>query len=35
VEGGRVVARLKHEVPGPEYDVTEFAAEIARPVAAV
>jgi hypothetical protein len=35
VEGGRVVARLKHEVPGPEYDVAEFAAEVAEPVAAV
>jgi glyoxylase-like metal-dependent hydrolase (beta-lactamase superfamily II) len=35
VEGGRVVARLKHEVPGPEYDVAEFAAEVAQPVAAV
>ncbi len=35
VEGGRVVARLKHEVPGPEFDVAEFAAEVAVPVAAV
>jgi len=35
VEGGRVVARLKHEVPGPEFEVAEFAAEIATPVAAV
>ena len=35
VEGGRVVARLKHEVPGPEFDVAEFAAEVAAPVAAV
>ena len=35
VAGGRVVARLKHEVPGPEYDVAEFAAEVAEPVAAV
>jgi glyoxylase-like metal-dependent hydrolase (beta-lactamase superfamily II) len=35
VEGGRVVARLKQEVPGPEYDVAEFAAEVAMPVAAV
>lgn len=35
VEGGRVVARLKHEVPGPEFDVAGFAAEVARPVAAV
>ena len=35
VEGGRVVARLKHEVPGPEFGVAEFAAEIAVPVAAV
>jgi glyoxylase-like metal-dependent hydrolase (beta-lactamase superfamily II) len=35
VEGGRVVARLKHEVPGPEFDVVEFAAEVAEPVAAV
>jgi glyoxylase-like metal-dependent hydrolase (beta-lactamase superfamily II) len=35
VEGGRVVARLKHEVPGPELDVAEFAAEVAVPVAAV
>jgi glyoxylase-like metal-dependent hydrolase (beta-lactamase superfamily II) len=35
VEGGRVVARLKHEVPGPEFDVAEFAAQVAEPVAAV
>jgi glyoxylase-like metal-dependent hydrolase (beta-lactamase superfamily II) len=35
VEGGRVVARLKHEVPGPEWSIEEFAAEFARPVAAV
>ena len=35
VEGGRVVARLKHEVPGPEWSVEEFAAEFAEPVAAV
>lgn len=35
VEGGRVVARLKHEVPGPEWPVAEFAAEFAEPVAAV
>jgi glyoxylase-like metal-dependent hydrolase (beta-lactamase superfamily II) len=35
VEGGRVVSRLKHEVPGPEYDVAEFAAQVAEPVAAV
>jgi glyoxylase-like metal-dependent hydrolase (beta-lactamase superfamily II) len=35
VECGRVVARLEHEVPGPEYDVAGFAAEIATPVAAV
>ncbi len=35
VEGGRVVARLKHEVPGPEFDVAEFAAEVATPVAVV
>ena len=35
VEGGRVVARLKHKVPGPEFDVAEFAAEVAAPVAAV
>ena len=35
VEGGRVVARLKHEVPGPEWPVDEFAAEFAEPVAAV
>jgi glyoxylase-like metal-dependent hydrolase (beta-lactamase superfamily II) len=35
VEGGRVVARLKHEVPGPEWGVEEFAAEYAEPVAAV
>ncbi len=35
VDGGRVVARLKHEVPGPEFDVAEFAAEAATPVAAV
>ena len=32
---GRVVARLKHEVPGPEWPVAEFAAEFAQPVAAV
>jgi hypothetical protein len=35
VEGGRVVARLKHEVPGPEWSVEQFAAEFAEPVAAV
>jgi glyoxylase-like metal-dependent hydrolase (beta-lactamase superfamily II) len=35
VEGGRVTARLKHEVPGPEWSVEEFAAEYAEPVAAV
>ena len=35
VEGGRVVARLKNEVPGPEWPVEEFAAEFAEPVAAV
>ena len=35
VDGGRVVARLKHEVPGPEWSVEEFAAEFAEPVAAV
>jgi glyoxylase-like metal-dependent hydrolase (beta-lactamase superfamily II) len=35
VEGGRVVARLKHDVPGPDLDVAEFAAEVAAPVAAV
>jgi len=35
IEGGRVVARLKHEVPGPEWPVEEFAAEFAQPVAAV
>jgi glyoxylase-like metal-dependent hydrolase (beta-lactamase superfamily II) len=35
VEGGRIVARLKHEVPGPEWSVEEFAAEFAEPVAAV
>jgi glyoxylase-like metal-dependent hydrolase (beta-lactamase superfamily II) len=35
VELGRVVARLKHDVPGPEFDVAEFAAEVAAPVAAV
>jgi glyoxylase-like metal-dependent hydrolase (beta-lactamase superfamily II) len=35
VEGGRVVARLRQEVPGPELDVAEFAAEVASPVAAV
>jgi hypothetical protein len=35
VEGGRVVARLKHDVPGPEFDVAEFATEVATPVAAV
>ena len=29
VEGGRVVAGLKHEVPGPELAVDEFAAEFA------
>ena len=32
---GRVVARLKHEVPGQEWSVEEFAAEFAEPVAAV
>jgi glyoxylase-like metal-dependent hydrolase (beta-lactamase superfamily II) len=35
VEGGRVVARLKQEVPGPEWSVDEFAAEFAEPVPAV
>ena len=35
VDHGRVVARLKHEVPGPEWPVEEFAAEFAEPVAAV
>ena len=35
VDHGRVVARLKHEVPGPEWPVDEFAAEFAEPVAAV
>jgi glyoxylase-like metal-dependent hydrolase (beta-lactamase superfamily II) len=35
VEGGRVVARLKQELPGPEFDVSEFASEVAEPVAAV
>ena len=35
VERGRVVARLKHEVPGPEWSVEQFAAEFAEPVAAV
>ena len=34
VDHGRVVARLKHEVPGPEWPVEEFAAEFAEPVAA-
>src|SRR5215831_15803492 len=32
VEGGRVVSRLKREVPGPEFDVADFAAEVATPV---
>lgn len=35
VAGGKVVARLKQEVPGPEWAVDEFAAEFAEPVAAV
>jgi len=35
VEAGRVVARLKQEVPGPEWSVEEFAAEFAEPVPAV
>ena len=35
VEGGKVVARLKDAVPGPEWPVGEFAATIADPVAAV
>jgi hypothetical protein len=35
VEGGRVVARLKQEVPGPEWSVDDFAAEFAEPVPAV
>ena len=35
VEGGRVVARLTDAVPGPEWSVDEFAAQIAQPVAAV
>ncbi|HEY8773350.1 MAG TPA: MBL fold metallo-hydrolase [Gaiellaceae bacterium] len=35
VEGGKVVARLKDAVPGPEWPVGEFAATIAEPVAAV
>jgi hypothetical protein len=34
VEGGKVVARLKHAVPGPEWDVEAFVAERAEPVAA-
>jgi hypothetical protein len=35
VVGGKVVARLKQAVPGPEWSVEEFAAEYAEPVAAV
>src|SRR6266536_2113159 len=35
VEHGRVVARLRDAVPGPEWSVGEFAAEQAEPVAAV
>jgi glyoxylase-like metal-dependent hydrolase (beta-lactamase superfamily II) len=35
VVGGKVVSRLKQEVPGPEWPVAEFAAEFAEPVAAV
>jgi glyoxylase-like metal-dependent hydrolase (beta-lactamase superfamily II) len=35
VDGGRVVARLKDAVPGPEWAVDEFAATTAEPVAAV
>jgi glyoxylase-like metal-dependent hydrolase (beta-lactamase superfamily II) len=35
VDGGRVVARLRDAVPGPEWSVEEFAAEYAEPVAAV
>ena len=35
VEGGKVVARLKDAVPGPQWPVDEFAATIAEPVAAV
>ncbi len=35
VERGKVVARLKQAVPGPEWAVDEFAAEHAEPVAAV
>jgi hypothetical protein len=35
IVGGRVVARLKQEVPGPEWSVEEFAATVAEPVAAV
>src|SRR6478752_6072959 len=31
VDHGRVVARLKDEVPGPEWPVEEFAAEFAEP----
>ena len=34
VENGHVVARLKHEVPGPEFDVAGFATDVATPVAA-
>jgi glyoxylase-like metal-dependent hydrolase (beta-lactamase superfamily II) len=32
VDGGKVVARLRDAVPGPEWQVDEFAAEIAQPV---
>ena len=35
VEGGKVVARLKDAVPGPQWPVDEFAATIAEPVEAV
>jgi glyoxylase-like metal-dependent hydrolase (beta-lactamase superfamily II) len=35
VEHGRVVARLKHAVPGPEWGVDEFITERAEPLAAV
>jgi glyoxylase-like metal-dependent hydrolase (beta-lactamase superfamily II) len=35
VDHGRVVARLRGAVPGPEWSVEEFAAEYAEPVAAV
>ena len=35
VDHGRIVARLKYEVPGPEWSLEEFGADRVEPVAAV